>query len=29
VAAYKALYQEVIDAALAGDLVIHYIDEDR
>jgi hypothetical protein len=29
VAAYKALYQKVIGAALAGDLVIHYIDEDR
>jgi hypothetical protein len=29
VVAYKALYQEVIDAALAGDLVIHYIDGDR
>ena len=29
VLAYKALYQAVIDAAEAGDLVIHYIDEDR
>ena len=29
VLAYKALYQAVIDAALADDLMIHYIDEDR
>jgi len=29
VVAYKALYQAVIDAALADDLMIHYIDEDR
>jgi hypothetical protein len=29
VIAYRALYQKVIDTALAGDLVIHYIDEDR
>jgi hypothetical protein len=29
VLAYKALYQEVIGAALADDLVIHYIDGDR